>query len=352
MKTATVPFFISHQGCPHTCIFCDQRSISGSPGKLPTADEIRTKITEWRQAANERPLEVAFFGGTFTALPESVQEQLLDPLQPLLASGELRSVRISTRPDCIDAGTVQRLAHRGVKTIEIGVQSMDDEVLERSGRGHTAADSEAAIRCIRSTGLSAGAQLMPGLPGDTAAKSLRSLRRVIAAGASFVRLYPAVVLRGTGLAGLYKDGAYQPLGVDEGVQLCKVLLHEALQSGIDVIRIGLQADEGLNGNTILAGCWHPALGQMTRSELYFDLLCALIPPQRERLAATVFCHPSRMSDVAGHGRLNINRFERRMTELSIRPDHKLLPDEIAVSGSSAIIKGSIITDLNYTLHEE
>src|SRR6185369_223603 len=215
MKKVTVPFFISHQGCSHTCVFCDQRTISGSSGDMPTAEDILSKIKAWQRTAGERPLEVAFFGGTFTALPAAVQDQLLQPLQGLLASsGEITSVRISPRPDCIDDATVKRLARLGIKTIELGVQSMDDGVLERSGRGHSAADSEAAIRCIRSGGLSVGAQLMPGLPGDTAAKSFHSLKRVIAAGADFLRLYPVIVLRGTELARRFQSGEYVPLTVE------------------------------------------------------------------------------------------------------------------------------------------
>jgi histone acetyltransferase (RNA polymerase elongator complex component) len=352
VKKVTVPFFISHQGCPHTCVFCDQRIISGASGDLPNRGEIRAKIEQWRRSAGERPLEVAFFGGTFTALPVSVQNQLLDPLQPLLASRDISSVRISTRPDCIDADVVGRLAQRGVATIEIGVQSMDDEVLERSGRGHTAADSEAAICCIVAGGLTAGAQLMPGLPGDTSATSLNSLKRVIAVGASFVRLYPVVVLRGTELAKRYLAGEFRPMSVNEGVKLCKILLHETLQAGVDCIRIGLQPDDGLNHDTVLAGCWHPALGQLTRSELYFDLLCRLLKELKDDSPVSVYCHPSRVADVTGHGRINLKQLEYRLMPTSVRTDSSLLPDEIVINGLGQTIKGSIITSLNYTLPEE
>ena len=162
MNKVTVPFFISHQGCSHTCVFCDQRTISNTAGGIPTAEAILSKISTWQKTAGERPLEVAFYGGTFTALPVAIQDQLLHPLQNLLATGEITSVRISTRPDCIDTAIVNRLSQQGITTIELGVQSMDDEVLAHSVRGHSAADSEAAIRCIRDGGLSVGAQLMPG----------------------------------------------------------------------------------------------------------------------------------------------------------------------------------------------
>jgi histone acetyltransferase (RNA polymerase elongator complex component) len=136
---------------------------------------------------------------------------------------------------------------------------MNDTVLAASGRGHTAVESEAAIRCIKKQGLVVGAQLMPGLPADTPAHSLDALDRVISAGADFIRIYPTVVLRGTELARRYADGDFVPMTLDRGVSLCKLLLHRAMRAGVDVIRIGLQADEGLNEESVLAGCWHPSL---------------------------------------------------------------------------------------------
>jgi histone acetyltransferase (RNA polymerase elongator complex component) len=352
MNKVTVPFFISHQGCPHTCVFCNQSTISGSSGYIPTAEDILAKIFSWQQTAGERPLEVAFFGGTFTALPMDVQEQLLQPVQGLLAAGEIGSIRVSTRPDCIDDETVSRLGQRGVTTIELGVQSMDDAVLERSGRGHSAAASEAAIRCIRNGGLTVGAQLMPGLPGDTPIKSLYSLKRVIAAGADFLRLYPVVVLRGTELAQRFQSGDYVPLTVGDGVQLCKVLLHEAMRSDVPVIRIGLQADAGLNESTVMGGCWHPSLGLLTRSELYFDLLCKLFSGIPAGLACKIQCHSSRVSEVTGQGRINLKRLGDRVSSAQVKGDEALMKEELAVDCSGRSIKGNIITDLQYTINEE
>lgn len=352
MKKVTVPFFISHQGCPRTCVFCDQRTISGSVGDVPTAEAILTKIDAWRQTAGERPLEVAFFGGTFTALPEAVQDRLLQPLQALLASGEIRSIRISTRPDCIDDASIKRLSQLGVATIELGVQSMDDGVLDRAGRGHSAVDSERAIHSIRAGGLSVGAQLMPGLPGDTPATSFNSLQRVIAAGADFVRIYPVVVLRGTVLAQQFQSGDYAPLNLDDGVQLCKVLLHASLQAAIPVIRIGLQADEGLNESTVLGGCWHPSLGRLTRSELYYDLLCKLLSAVPAGMPSMIHCHPSRISEVHGQGRINLKRLGDRVVSAKVTADEGLTKEELVVAYQNHTIKGNIVTDLQYTIHEE
>lgn len=349
MKRVTVPFFISHQGCPHTCCFCDQRMISGSGGCLPTADEIVGKIELWRLTAAGRPLEVAFFGGSFTALPENRQSELLSPLQIFLKSGVIRSVRLSTRPDYIDDRRVEYLAEMGVQTIELGVQSMDDQVLGASGRGHTAADSEAAIRCIKKRGLSAGAQLMPGLPGDTAARSLSSLERVISAGTDFIRIYPTIVLRGTELARRYAKGEYLPLTFQDGVALCKKLLHRAMQAGLPVIRIGLQGDEGLNEHTMLAGCWHPSLGQIVRSELYGDLLCQMLSRLPDTVPVTVKCHPKRISDVIGVAKANLQRSQLLGREVNIVADYVVTEEELQVEvKQQSMLRGNIITDLRYS----
>lgn len=348
MKKITVPFFISHQGCPHTCVFCDQRTISGASGTLPTAGQIRDRIALWSSTAGGRPLEVAFFGGTFTALPDEVQAKLLAPLQPLLKDGTLDSVRISTRPDSIEADHVVWLAERGVRTIELGVQSLDDAVLAASGRGHTAEESLSAVRCIKSSGLQAGAQLMPGLPGDTPGSSLASLEQVLAAGADFIRIYPTVVLKGTELARRYAAGEFTPLSLERGTYLCKILLQRAMQAGIPVIRIGLQADQGLDAEHVLAGCWHPALGQLVRSGLYADLLCRFVLPGQH---VTVYCHPSRLADVVGMKRSNLQSQAGRGVRMQVVPDADLKREELKVVTEDSSSIYSIVNDIHYSIHE-
>lgn len=348
MKRVTVPFFISHRGCPHTCVFCDQRTISGASGVLPTAEQIRDRIGLWCATAGERPLEAAFFGGTFTALPDEVQAGLLAPLQPLLKNGTLAGVRISTRPDAITTARVAWLAERGVRTIELGVQSLDDFVLAASGRGHTAAESLAAICCVKQAGLHAGAQLMPGLPGDTPAASLASLEQVIDAGADFLRIYPTVVLQGTELARRYRAGEFTPLSLERGVALCKLLLQRAEQAGVPVIRIGLQADQNLDADHILAGCWHPALGQLVRSGLYADLLCRFVSPGQ---SVTVYCHPARLSDVVGMKRSSLLSQRERGVRLQVIPDMSIKKEELKIATENAHTIYSIIRDLHYSIHE-
>jgi histone acetyltransferase (RNA polymerase elongator complex component) len=235
-----------------------------------------------------------------------------------------------------------------VRTIELGVQSMDDRVLAASGRGHAAAASLSAIDCIKSNGVTVGAQLMPGLPGDRPASALNSLEQVISAGADFLRIYPTVVLAGTELARRYAAGEFTPLSLERGVLLCKLLLQRAMQAGVPVIRIGLQAEDGLDEEHILAGCWHPALGQLVRSQLYADLLCRFVPPGQ---SVTVCCHPARLSDVVGMKRSNLLSQAGRGVQMQVVPDAALKKEEIAVTTHDARTIYSIITDLHYSIHE-
>lgn len=355
MSVVTVPFFISHQGCPHTCVFCDQAAISGSNGSLPDSREIAARIGSWRRTSGGRTLEVAFFGGSFTSLPRRTQAGLLLAVQPFLASGEVAAIRISTRPDALDDATVEWLAGQGVATIEIGVQSVDDAVLTAAGRGHGAETCLAALRCVKSRGLVTGAQLMPGLPGDSPSLALRSLERVIDAGADFVRLYPTVVLRGTELAARYLAGTYQPLTLQGGVALCKDLLRTALRRNTPVIRIGLQAGEGLRQDAILAGCWHPALGELVYGELFYDLLLQLLDTERgSHRSLVVGCHPSRISSVIGHKRCNLERLarERRVTVERVVPDGGLSPLACRISWPGGMIEGALVgeDDTSLGLH--
>lgn len=348
MKAVTVPFFISHQGCPHTCIFCDQRTISGVQGILPDPEHILAKIELWRGTAGDRPVEVAFFGGTFTALSHEIQAELLAPLQNLLKNGLIRSVRISTRPDYIDSDSVNWLSKLGVRTIELGVQSLDDAVLIASGRGHFAKDSLDAIRCIKNCGVSVGAQLMPGLPGDSTAISISSLEQAIKAGADFLRIYPTVVLKGTELARRYMAGDFIPLSLESGISLSAILLQRAMMADIPVIRIGLQADTGLDSDHLLAGCWHPALGQLVRSRLYSDLILNLVATGE---SVIVHCHPKRYSDVLGIRRSNLQIQKLRGVDMQVLTDKNIKKEEIIIDAGGKSTIYSIIKDLHYSTHE-
>lgn len=345
MKPLIVPFFISHQGCPHKCVFCDQERISGQSSWLPATAEVLETIERFAASAVGRPLEVAFYGGTFTSLPRGEQDRLLAPLQPLIAKGRVASVRLSTRPDSVDDDTARFLAGRGVTTVELGVQSMDGEVLESAGRGHGAAHVERAFASLGSAGVAVGAQLMPGLPGDTPEKSLESLDRVLALGPACLRIYPTVVLAGTRLADLWRSGSYSPLGLDDAVFLCGAMLRRCLAANVPVIRIGLQPTEELERpGTILAGPWHPAFRQLVESELFRGLLERLAMDVPAGSGIEVACSPRRISDVAGQHRCNISRLRERFGVVVRRivGDNRLPPYDLEISCSGKIIAGSVL----------
>ena len=350
MKRAIVPFFIAHQGCPHQCVFCDQKAITGSSGSLPAAEELLSAISEWRRTASAESVEVAFYGGSFTLLPREQQERLLQPLQPLLRSGEVSTVRLSTRPDALDIESARFLRDSGVSLVELGVQSMDDRVLALSGRGHQSRDTVKAISLLRAAGLKVGAQMMPGLPGESTAGAVASFRKILSLGPDLLRIYPAVVLKGTELARMYQTGSYRPLSLQETVNICKVMLHDAALAGIPVIRVGLQPTDDLsNGSNIIAGPYHPAFRQLARGECWFDLLQLLTKEIKSGSRLTINSSRTEVSDVVGQKRENIIRLERitGTTVAGVSGDDSLLAGRISVTVDEKRIHGDILRDLTY-----
>lgn len=344
MRPLVVPFFISHLGCPERCVFCNQEKIAGARGRLPSPAELLERIASYRAGAPGRDAEVAFFGGSFSALPFEDQQALLGPVQPLLASGEVSSLRISTRPDAIDAANVAFLKEMGVRTVELGVQSMNDEILRLSRRGHTVSDCERAVALLKQARLEVGVQLMPGLPGDSEDASLSSLEKVLALAPSFLRIYPTLVVDGTELAERFRAGSYRPLSLERAVSLCKRMLVAARRAGVPVIRLGLQASEELESpGTILAGPYHPAFGQLVQSEICFDALGPLLSGIPEGSEATLLAPVGRTSDLVGQGRRNLKRIEEHLgiRIARVRENAALAPDEIAVEWSGGTRCGKI-----------
>jgi len=350
MKRVIVPFFISHQGCPHQCVFCDQKAITGSSGALPAPVELLSAVREWRRTAGAESVEVAFYGGSFTLLPREQQEGLLKPLQPLLRSGEVSSIRLSTRPDALDPQTARFLCDSGVSLVELGVQSMDDRVLTMSGRGHQSLDTVRAISLLRAAGLKVGAQMMPGLPGESSVGAVASFRKILSLEPDLLRIYPAVVLQGTELARMYQAGSYRPLALRETVAVCKVMLHDAALAGIPVIRVGLQpTDELSSGSEIIAGPYHPALRQLAQGERWFDLLLLLTKEIKPGSRLTICSAKAEVSDVVGQRRENIIRLENitGATVAGVSGDSSLPAGRIRITADEKRIHGDILRDLTY-----
>lgn len=344
MKPLIVPFFISHRGCPHQCVFCDQRTITGRRGELPSPDEIRSTIARYAATGRGRLIEVAFYGGSFTSLPRSVQDGLLQPLQLLLATGEVTSVRLSTRPDAVDGETAPFLRDRGVATIELGVQSMDDRVLALAGRGHGAAETERAFALLGDAGIAVGGQLMPGLPGDTPELAMASLHRLLALRPASLRIYPTVVIEGTPLADLWRRGEFDPFDVETAVSLCAAMLRACAAAGVPVVRVGLQpTEELLAPGTVLAGPWHPAFRQLVEGELWFELLLRLTTGLAVGSSVELVGPSSRVSDLVGQGRRNLRRLEeqRGVRVSKVASDHAAAPHTLAVTRPDGIATGTL-----------
>jgi len=261
-----IPFFIPFRGCPVVCVYCDQRAMTAAgamPGPMEIRKRIETYLGTWKGGGRK---EAAFYGGTFTAMSRGDQEACLGPVQEYLRKGLLHGIRVSTRPDCVDESTACFLKARGVATVELGAQSMDDAVLALSRRGHSAADTVRATGILKEVGMKVGLQLMPGLPGDDEEKALRSAREAATLGPDFVRIYPTVVMRGTALEKMYEAGEFMPWEMEEMVEVCAKMTRLFDGAGIGIIRMGLQITEGLS-KSIVAGPYHPAFRDLVKKRL-------------------------------------------------------------------------------------
>ncbi|MDY6909437.1 MAG: radical SAM protein [Thermodesulfobacteriota bacterium] len=280
------PVFLPHAGCPYRCVYCNQYAVTGS-GRREGADLLRGRAAVEDRAERSRrsgvPGEIAFYGGTFTALPEALLDGLLEAAAAGVRDGVFTGIRFSTRPDAVSEDTVRRLQAFPIRTVELGAQSLSDAVLFASRRGYRAAAVEAAARRVRAAGWALGIQLMVGLPGETPSRFQGTISKAVALRPDFVRLYPALVLRDTGLARWFESGRYRPLSLDQAVERCAFAFDRFLKSGISVARMGLHADPELDRpGTILAGPCHPAFGYLVRVRWWRNRVDAVL----ERRAKT------------------------------------------------------------------
>jgi len=299
-----IPIFISHRGCRHRCLFCNQQIIGGD-----SCPDVAAEIERWLARSQKRPAQLAFYGGSFTCLPWVEQEKLLAPAQPYLDDGRIAAIRLSTRPDCCDEENLARLHDWGVTTIELGVQSLDERVLTRARRGHTADDSRQAITTVKRLGFACGVQLLPGLPGETWPSFLATVKEIIALRPAMVRLYPALVLAGTGLADCYAAGCYQPLSLARTIAWLARAKHLFYAANIPVIRYGLPPSPQL-AREILAGPYHPALGEMAAQRLWLLELRRRLKALATGQNLTIFISPRDLSQLSGQRRGNLLRLEQ------------------------------------------
>lgn len=320
-KHLIIPIFVPHAGCPHRCVFCDQRQISGRRA-IPTPDDVRRQIEDGLSTIGDpagRTVEVAFFGGSFTALPQQLQRELLEPARYFWKKGRLDYLRLSTRPDCLEPSNLEWLYDWGVRVVELGVQSLEPEVLSRAKRGHTAADARAGAGLVSQLGFQLGLQMMVGLPGDSPEAALRTGHGLAALRPDFVRIYPVLVLKGTELAGMWSAGSYRPWDLLTTIEVCGELLQIFETAGIPVIRLGLQASEQVNlFGDVLAGPFHPALRELVESSLARERVetalrtagLAKEPDRKNPTPVEITVSPQDISIVRGHYNSNLCYFRR------------------------------------------
>ncbi len=311
-----IPVFIPQEGCPHRCVYCDQATISGATQSSWSPGLVREHVQGYLGSSDRYPVQVAYYGGSFTLISEARQRLLLEPVQEFLNQGQVHSLRLSTRPDAIEVKNLRFLNFMGVKTIELGVQTLSDRVLAASARGHSSRQVREATLELKQHGFEVGMQLMPGLPGDCRETFSQTVEKSIALRPDFVRLYPTIVLSNTPLERLYFRGRYRPLSLNEAVEWCKEAKQRFARAAIPVIRTGLQPTTSLEQpGRIVGGPYHPAFGQLVQSAIWNEQISPALEKARSqspRLA--IYASSHHLADIRGHRNENINRW---LTELDL-----------------------------------
>jgi histone acetyltransferase (RNA polymerase elongator complex component) len=329
-KRFIIPIFISHVGCRHRCIYCDQGRIAHPVATIPTPEQIAEEIERYlklgaRKRKKCQTVQAAFYGGSFTALPLETQRRFLHSVTPILEAGKVHSFRISTRPDYCSPASLAILKQHKVATIELGVHSLDDEVLRITERGYTKEEVRRSVRELHQGNFEIGIQLMIGLPGDCVQTFTATVEEVIAMRPHFIRLYPTVVIKGTQLEQWFLQGRYRPLALAEAITLAQGALQRFRQARIPVIRMGLQATPSLEApGTIVAGPFHPAFGQLVESSLLYEQAASLLEDAEieGRSSPTFLIAPQDISTFYGQGGQNIRRLRETfgLRKITVKPD--------------------------------
>ena len=331
MKKFTIPIFIPELACPFQCLYCNQKKISGSIN-IPNAEEVSKMIEDYLQTMplDSAHIEIGFFGGNFTGISCEDQKYYLELAQPFLRSKRVQSIRISTRPDYIDLERLNLLKKYGIETIELGAQSMDDEVLLHSGRGHLSEDVEVASRMILENGFKLGLQMMIGLPGDTKEKAIRTAQQIIDLGADNTRIYPCLVIKDTKLAEYYQDGTYNPLSLEEAVDWTTEILQLFENADVKVLRVGLHPSEGLiSGDDLLGGPFHPSFKELVLSDIWLHKFQKITAKAAKAFTTDkadqieIFVAPKQLNHAIGYNSSNKIYLQSKYKSIKFKLDEKL-----------------------------
>ena len=330
-KQYIIPIFVPHLGCPNDCIFCNQKSISGQKSNM-TKEKAKEIIENYLKSIDKEnaQIEIAFFGGSFTAIEEERQEELLQVASEFVKSGQVSSIRVSTRPDAIDKKILKRLKKYKVKTIELGVQSSNNYILKRINRGHTFEDVKRAAKLIRWNGFRLGVQMMVGLPESTTIDEINTAKELIKLKPKMVRIYPVLVIKNTPLEKELEKGTYKPLTVVQAVEVCKEIVRLFHDKNIDIIRIGLQptdeiSEPGSEKSEVVAGPYHPAFRQLVESAMWYDAIVGKIKRLNVKVKEVeVTVNPVDANNVIGHKKENVkNLKELYDVNLVLKQDPKM-----------------------------
>ncbi len=301
----TIPVFIPEEACPNRCVFCNQHRIAGADC-APSVAEVIAKVDEHLLTIPDgNEVEIGFFGGNFTGIPVEEQKAYLVSVQSYFDSGRINGIRISTRPDYISREILMMLKQYHVTTIELGAQSLDEEVLKLAGRGHTVAQVHEASHIIIENGFSLGLQMMIGLPGDTAEKSIYTAQEIIRLGARCTRIYPTLVIKETELEQLYLEGKYQPLSQEDAISRVADIVPLFIEAEVKILRIGLHPSEGFLDNTsLVAGPFHVAFGELVFSEIWRRLISTMAFENGKRNMITLTVAIGMRNAAIGHKAMN------------------------------------------------
>ena len=356
-KHAIIPIFIPHLGCPCQCVFCNQQKITART-KAVSTDEVRETVERYLSTLADldpSEIEIAFYGGSFTAIPIDAQTAYLEVANEYIDQGRVSSLHISTRPDCIDEEILENLKRYNVSTIELGVQSFSDEVLRLSKRGHDSDTARKAARLIKKRGFKLGIQLMIGLPGDSLESCIYSARETAALSPELARLYPTLVIDGTELYDMYEDGSYEALSKEEALLRTKEMYKILHKAGINIMRVGLKSTDIIGGSDLSAingGTYHPAFRQLVEGEIAYEMLKEQLDAWMEKLDGTgfaktpnpdatsrtntpkpklkvdLFSNPQSFSNMIGNCGINKDRLgaEYPNFDIKYRTDNKLARD--------------------------
>ena len=313
MKKRIIPIFVPHRGCPHDCIFCNQKKITGVSTDV-TSEDARNIIKEYLPTIpKDASVEIAFFGGSFTAIDEKTQNELLSVAKEYVDKGLVSDIRMSTRPDCISVDILNRLKEYKVSIIELGVQSMDAKVLHDSARGHDIESVINSAKLIKESGINLGLQMMVGLPSDTEEKCIETAKRFIELDPFCVRIYPTLVVKDTGLEVLLNKGEYKPFTLEQSIQIVKKLLALFYVNNINVIRVGLQATEDIQvGKAVVDGPHHPAFRELAESEMIKDYLIYIAKKYNIEKYITVKTNKKNVSKIIGNKKSNSTYMKNKL----------------------------------------